>query len=113
MDKSRIQQGYVAGLNVSSSYRNPNEIEIELPYISCKNLALVIYIRHYLQESCKYLTFQTKPVRFSFTEDIFYKFIHFLHDFWTNLARQCLKIERNSARNCLECTETVRIFFQF
>ena len=37
---------------------------VELPYISCKNLAEVEHIRHYLQESCKYLTFNTKPVRF-------------------------------------------------
>ena len=36
-----------------------NFTPVELPYISCKNLAEVVHIRHYLQESCKYLTFQT------------------------------------------------------
>ena len=36
-----------------------SEAPVELPYISCKNLAEVVHIRHYLQESCKNLTFQT------------------------------------------------------
>ena len=36
---------------------------------------------------------------------------HFLHDSWTDLARQSLKLERYSARKCLECTENVHIVF--
>ena len=36
---------------------------------------------------------------------------HLLQDSWTDLARQCLKLERYSARKCLECTENVEIVF--
>ena len=32
---------------------------VELQYISCKNLAEVVHIRHYLRESCKNLRFET------------------------------------------------------
>ena len=153
-----------------SKFRNITPVE--LPYISCKNLAEVVHIRHYLQESCKNLGFQTNlsdscrsdiSCRFrrflqdscrsrhflqdSWTDlaevvhirhylqescknlgfqtnlsdscrsDIscrFRRFLqdscrsrHFLQDSWTDLARQCLKLERYSARKCLENVEIV------
>ena len=37
---------------------------VERPHNFRKNGAEVEHIRHFLQESCKYLTFQTKIVRF-------------------------------------------------
>ena len=93
---------------------------VKLPYISCKNLAEVVHIRYYLQESCKNLRFQTN-LSDSGRSDIscrVRRFLqdccrsrHFLQDSWTDLARQCLKIERYSVRKCLECTENVEIVF--
>ena len=90
---------------------------VELPYISCKNLTEVVHIRHYLQVSCKNLRFQTK-LSDSGRSDISWRvrrFLqdscrsrHFLQDSWTDIARQCLKLERYSARKCLECTEKRR-----
>ena len=95
---------------------------VELPYISCKNLAEVVRFRHYLQESCKNLGFQTN-LSDSCRSDISCRFRpflqdscrsrHFLQDSWTDLARQCLKLERYSARKCLECTGNNKAFFQF
>ena len=95
---------------------------VELPYISCKNLAEVVHFRHYLQESCKNLGFQTN-LSDSCRSDIscrLRRFLqdscrsrHFLQDSWTDLARQCLKLERYSARKCLECTGNNKAFFQF
>ena len=93
---------------------------VELPYISCKNLGEVVHIRHYLQESCKNLGFQTN-LSDSCRSDISCRFRRslqdscrsrlFLQDSWTDLPRQCLKLERYSARKCLECTENVEIVF--
>ena len=93
---------------------------VELPYISCKNLAEVVHFRHYLQESCKNLGFQTN-LSDSCRSDISCRFRpflqdscrsrHFLQDSWTDLARQCLKLERYSARKCLECTGNNKAFF--
>ena len=85
------------------------EIEIvELPYISCKNPAEVEHIRHYLQESSKYLTFQTNQSN-SVRSDISCRIKRFLKDLWTDLAIQDLEIGRNSRRKCLECTENIEI----
>ena len=84
---------------------------VKLPYISSKNLAKVVHITHYLQESCKNLRFQTN-LSDSGRSDIscrFRRFLQgscrsrlFLQDSWTDLARQCLKLERYSAKKCLE-----------
>ena len=52
---------------------------VELPYISCKNLANVVHSRRYLQESCKNLTFQTN-LSDSGTSDISCKFRRFWQD---------------------------------
>ena len=54
-------------------------------------LQKVVHIWHYLQESCKYLTFQT-----NLSDSC--RFRRFLQDSWTDLARQCLENERSSAR---------------
>ena len=93
---------------------------VELPYISCKNLAEVVHFRHYLQESCKNLGFQTN-LSDSCRSDISCRFRHFLQDScrsrhflqdsWTDLARQCLKLERYSARKCQVCTGNNKAFF--
>ena len=88
---------------------------------------------HFLQESCRSGTFQTlsarilqeswisdKPVRFLQIRPFlqFRHFLqdscrsrHFLQDSWTDLARQCLKLERYSAKKCLECTGNNKAFF--
>ena len=109
---------YARSLNMDDVMK----FRVELPYISCKNLAEVVHIRHYLQESCKNLGFQTN-LSDSCRSDIscrFRRFLqdscrsrHFLQDSWTDLARQCLKLERYSARKCLECTGNVNAIFQF
>ena len=81
---------------------------VELLYISCKNLAELVHIRHYLQKSCNYLKFQTNLTYQTFLadSDVSNKIPS------KNLARQCLKnATRNSARKCLECTENVQIVF--
>ena len=93
---------------------------VELPYISCKNLAEVVHIKHYLQKSCKNHRFQSN-LSDSGISDIscrVRRFLqdscrsrHSLQDSWTYLARQCLKREKYSARKCLECTENVKIVF--
>ena len=93
---------------------------VELPNIYCKNLAEVVYIRHYLKDSCKNLRFQTN-LSDSGRSDISCRvrcFLqdscrsrHFLQNSWTDLARQCLKLERYSSRKCLENTENVQIVF--
>ena len=88
--------------------------------MSCKNLTKVVHIRHYLQESCKNLIFQSN-LSDSGRSDIsciVRRFLqdscrsrHFLQDSWTDLARQCLKLEKYSAGKSLECTENVEIVF--
>ena len=88
---------------------------------------------HFLQESCRSGTYQTLSARIlqeSWNSDKpadsrrsgiscrFRRFVqdscrsrHFLQDSWTDLARQCLKLERYSARKCLECTGNVKAVF--
>ena len=100
-------RGSVLNEKALDSLINQLHTPVEMPpYVSCKNLAEVERIRHYLQESCKFLTFQTN-LSDSVRSDIFGRFRRFLQDSWTYLARQCLrlKVERTSARKYLECTE--------
>ena len=84
--------------------------QVELPYISCKKLAQVVHILHYLQESSKNLRFQTN-LSDTGRPDISCRSRLLLQDSLTDLARQCLKLERFSARKCLENTENVQIVF--
>ena len=72
------------------------DVLVELPHISCKNLAEEEHIRHYLQESYKYLTLQANLFD-SDRSDISRKLRRFLQDSWADLVRHCLKIERHSA----------------
>ena len=60
----RVFPNFCHGPKIGILSHNLMTALVELPYISFKNLAEVEHIRHYLQESCKYLTFQTKPVKF-------------------------------------------------
>ena len=102
------------------------------------NLSKVIVIPsrtpiHFLQESCRSGTYQTlsartlqeswisdKPVRFLQIRHFlqiqmflarFLQSRHLLQDSWTDLARQCLKLERYFARKYLECTGNVKAIF--
>ena len=55
---------------------------VELAYISCKNLAEAEHIRHYVQESCKYLAFETISYfqDQAFSSKLLPRFRHFLQD---------------------------------
>ena len=77
------------------------KVLVELPYISCKNLAEVVQIRHYLQESFKNLRCQTN-LSDSGRSDISCRVIRFLQDFQqvkTFLARSCPNLRGSWWRN--------------
>ena len=72
--------------------------------IICNNLRSILHFR----QTCQILADQ---VFLADSDADSCRSRHFLQVSWPDLARQCLKIERNSARKCLKSTENVEIVF--